>query len=781
LSQYQLPTILVVENEPDPSRRLEVSLDRIGFEGVSVTSGEQALAWLDDQNLGDRKPILALVDLHLEGRLSGVTLGQRLGSIYQVPFFFLARQASEIQNQRVLRSQPFGYLILPCEDDELRSTLTLANEALGEREREKAIKNPVVTPTTDEEAILVTDLMGHITYLNPLGEELTGWQLAEARGQNYQEIFRIIDEKGRPQPHEPFSGTGKCPEATVWLLPKEGAPRLLDERSSTLTDANGSLAGLFIAFGPHKTSQDAPTQVTLSESPAYEEHGSEQRMAAVVEAISDPLFAMDNSWNVTYVNQKAEEHLGRPSKALLGRNFWNEFPESVHAKYYHEYYKAASSQEPRDFEFYHEIQGRWIEVHAYPFTKGLLVLIRDITARRRAQERASKLEKLESLGLLARGFAHDFNNLLTVLLGNVSLARYSLPGEQGYYQSLDAAKQATEQARNLVQQLLTFAKGGVPITDSVDLNSEIIGEIMRHRNRQAHIDYQFEHTKETVYVEADHEQLERLLENLMENAEQAMLGGGTLRITSKTLTATDPMRRELSANLDAHTEYVMLEVHDTGEGIAQANIDKIFEPYFSTRTDANATGLGLTVCDSIARSHKGFLTIDSRPGNHTTARLFLPTCRQQWQALQEETPEITLKRQRPVNDPPRVLILDDERPIRLIMSISLKKDGYEVVETEEGSQTVEAYQTALTQGQRFDLVITDLSIPNGMGGAEAMQQIRFADPDVVAVVSSGYSDDPVMANYTQFGFSAVLPKPYKPSTLRQLAHRLIKGEQLAID
>jgi CheY-like chemotaxis protein len=115
------------------------------------------------------------------------------------------------------------------------------------------------------------------------------------------------------------------------------------------------------------------------------------------------------------------------------------------------------------------------------------------------------------------------------------------------------------------------------------------------------------------------------------------------------------------------------------------------------------------------------------------------------------------------------------------MSISLKKDGYEVVETEEGSQTVEAYQTALTQGQRFDLVITDLSIPNGMGGAEAMQQIRFADPDVVAVVSSGYSDDPVMANYTQFGFSAVLPKPYKPSTLRQLAHRLIKGEQLAID
>lgn len=780
MSQYQLPTILVVENEHDPSRRLEVSLGRIGFEGVSVASGEQALAWLDKQNQGGR-PILALVDLHLGGTLSGIQLGHRLGSIYKVPFFFLARQASEIQNQRVLRSQPIGYLILPCEDDELRSTLTLAAEALHEREREKKVQTPVVTPTTDEEAILVTDLMGHITYLNPMAEELTGWQLAEARGQKYQEVFRLVDEKGRPQLHEPFSGTGKCPQSTVWLLPKNGAPRLLDERSSTLTDANGSLAGLFIAFGPHEAAQDAPTRISLPESQDFEDHGSERRMAAVVDAISDPLFAMDNSWNVTYVNQQAEEHLGRPGKAILGRNFWNEFPESVHAKYYYEYYKAATSQEPRDFEFYHDIQGRWMEVHAYPFTEGLLVFIRDITARRTAQERASKLEKLESLGLLARGFAHDFNNLLTVLLGNVSLARYSLPGEQGYYQSLDAAKQATEQARNLVQQLLTFAKGGVPITDSVDLNSEVIGDIMRHRNRQAHIDYQFELTEEAIYVEADHEQLERLLENLMENAEQAMLGGGTLRVTSKILTATDPMRRDLSANLDAHTEYVMLEVHDTGEGIARTNMDKIFEPYFSTRSDANATGLGLTVCDSIARSHKGFLTIDSRPGNHTSARLFLPTCRQHWQAQQEDTPDVAPKRQRPVNDPPRVLILDDERPIRLLMSISLKKDGYEVVETEEGSQTVEAYQTALSQGQGFDLVITDLSIPNGMGGAEAMQQIRFADPDVVAVVSSGYSDDPVMANYMQYGFSAVLPKPYEPSALRQLAHRLIKGEQLALD
>ena len=129
----------------------------------------------------------------------------------------------------------------------------------------------------------------------------------------------------------------------------------------------------------------------------------------------------------------------------------------------------------------------------------------------------------------------------------------------------------------------------------------------------------------------------------------------------------------------------------------------------------------------------------------------------------------------------RILILEDEKPIRVLMGLSLKKDGYEVVETAEGSETVSVYSEALKEGRRFDLVIMDLSIPNGMGGAEAIQQIRHTDPEVLAVVSSGYSDDPVMANFEQYGFSAVLPKPYEPSSLRQLAHRLITGEELPLE
>lgn len=494
-----------------------------------------------------------------------------------------------------------------------------------------------------------------------------------------------------------------------------------------------------------------------------------QPLKAIVSAITDPLFAMDPSWCLTYVNRGAEQHLGRPSKALLGKNFWDTFPDSIHTKYYHEYHKAVTNQEPREFEFYHEIQGRWFEASVYPFAEGLLVFLRDVTQRHQAQEKARKLEKLEGLGLLARGFAHDFNNLLTILLGNVSLARYAQPGETDYQQSLDAAKLATNQAQSLVQQLLTFAKGGAPITETVDLNKDVIKELLNRRRRQPHLQYVFNLTEESVLVEADPGQLQRVVGNLIENAEEAMLSGGTLTLTTSIVHANARNRQELSDKLDPHTDYTILEVHDTGEGIPDVHLDKVLEPYFSTRSDANATGLGLTVCDSIARSHGGFLAIDSKLGSHTAVRLFLPTQRQRWQSKEPSTG--APKRQ--LNQPPRILILEDERPIRLLISLSLKKDGYHVVETEEGSQTVETYRAAMAEGKHFDLVIMDLSIPNGMGGAEAIQQIRYADPDVVAVVSSGYSDDPVMANYTEYGFAAVLPKPYEPAALRELASSLL--------
>lgn len=778
------PTILVVVHDALVGRTIETSLGRMAFEGVFFESSESALDWLREQ--GSRPSVIALIDLHLSGEPSSTALGYQLHTVYDVPFLYLARTPAELQERAVVASQPHGFLLGDSSDDEIRATLLLATESLRERQETRTQAVPLLTPSTRSEATLITDLSGRITYLNTLAEDLTGWTLAEATRLPYQQVFRLIDDQGQPRPHEPMaSGRDRSSATPAILASRHGGAQCILERTSSLTHGDGSLAGLFIAFSLQPTEANAETPaegfsslVTGGSESAPPESGGPH--AAMLDAVTDPVFTLNRSWALTYANQSAIALLERPLPTIQGKNFWEEFAHSEFSQHRQSFEKAVTTQVATDLEWYLERRERWLELHAYPFADGLVVLLRDVTQRRKEQERASKLEKLESLGLLARGFAHDFNNLLTVLLGNISIARFVEPGETDYESSLDAAKHATEQARNLVQQLLTFAKGGVPITEKLDLNQAIVREVLSQHKAPEHIAYRLELTDAPILVEADPGQIRRLLENLIRNAEEAMLSGGQLGIATRVLQRNSPERLQLPASLDPKTDYALLEVHDTGEGIPDVHLDKIFEPYFSTRTDANATGLGLTVCDSIARSHKGFLSIDSRFGSHTTARLFLPTLRQSWETDHQPSSNGAT----PVaaaNGHHRILILEDEKPIRVLMGLSLKKDGYEVVETAEGSETVSVYSQALKEGRRFDLVIMDLSIPNGMGGAEAIQQIRHTDPAVLAVVSSGYSDDPVMANFEQYGFSAVLPKPYEPSSLRQLAHRLITGEELPLE
>lgn len=767
------------------ARLIEERLDRIGFEKVSVDSGGKAVEWLDQ--VDPQTAVLGLVDLHLPGEIPGPQLGHHFTRDYEVPFLFLADSAEELQAPPVLASQPHGYVLKSGSESELRATLTLAWESIGERQESREPVEPVVVaPSSDVEATLITDLAGRLTYMNTLAEDLTGWTLAEARNQPYDTIFRLIDAHGQPLPHEPMA-PGRDPSTRVHavLAPRTGPPINIQERTSSLTHGDGSLAGLFIGFGPaSKTAPEtnAPSLAPRSTTPPPGSSSAESEAnanvgdpnepgQAMLLAVSDPLLAVNRQGKLTFLNPQAAQLLG--DAGTIGSSFWGLFPPAVREEHEATCARAFERQQACQLSFRDVQRDCWIEALVYPYPDGLLLLLRDITERRKAQERASRLEKLESLGLLARGFAHDFNNLLTVLLGNVSLARYAQPGDASYAEPLEAAKQATEQARNLVQQLLTFAKGGAPITEKIDLNQGVISEVFAAHPRKPHLTYHLDLTSHPTRVDADPGQIRRLLQNLIENAEEAMLGGGQLRISSRWLPTHDPERFQMAANLDPKTDYVLLEVHDTGEGIPDSHADKVFEPYFSTRSDANATGLGLTVCDSIARAHNGFLALQSEYGSHTTARLFLPALQQDWSTAQPQSNGLPNRKM--ANTPPRILVLDDERPIRVLMSITLKKDGHEVVETEEGSQTVAAYQKAMVEGRRFDLVVMDLSIPNGMGGAEAIQQIRHLDPEVVAIVSSGYSDDPVMANFRQYGFSAVLPKPYEPSSLRQLALQLING------
>ena len=428
-------------------------------------------------------------------------------------------------------------------------------------------------------------------------------------------------------------------------------------------------------------------------------------------------------------------------------------------------------REPVSRDLYYEAKRAWLELRGYPFGEGMLMLVQDVTAKREEAERRSRMDRLESLGLLARGFAHDFNNLLTVLLGNISLAEMRLRNAITLPE-LHTAKQATLQAQNLVQQLLTFARGGAPIKRLTNIG-DLIDKFFAHHTRAARIDYRIEVQPGLPSIPLDPAQVRRLLGNLIRNAEQAQHDGGQIIVRAFVPDHAQMFPGELVTDQNFQPSGIALEVQDLGEGILADHLPHIFEPYFSTRKSENATGLGLTVCESIAKAHGGTITVSSEPGRGTTVRFYMPL-----DADAEEVDSFGLSNvfdappDAPVSQP-RILVLEDDPLVRNLIVRNLASQGFEITESAEGSETVRLYQESMNQGRVFDLVVLDLSIPNGMGGVRTMEKLRQLDPDVVAIVSSGYSDDPVMAKPAAYGFAAVLPKPYEPADMVRLVRNVL--------
>jgi len=356
-----------------------------------------------------------------------------------------------------------------------------------------------------------------------------------------------------------------------------------------------------------------------------------------------------------------------------------------------------------------------------------------------------------------------------VLLGNLALAEMRYTNAADKPPELPAAKQATLQAQSLVQQLLTFARGGAPIKRPVSM-PDLVKMFFHNHPRMNHVNYLVEVQEDLPQVAVDPNQVRRLIGNLVRNAEQSLPNGGEIIVRCE---AADPARlfpNENVADTGDVCAGVIIEVRDNGDGIAPQHLPHIFEPYFSTRKKENATGLGLTVCESIAKAHGGSLSVRSNPGAGTVVRFFLPM-----DAEAEEAEALGLGRtfEAAPSITPRILLLEDDPLVRGLIVRNLQSQDYEVVETVDGNDTVRVYQQALQEGKGFHLVVLDLSIPNGMGGLRTMEKLRAMDPNVLAIVSSGYSDDPVMAQPTAYGFAAVLPKPYEPVELLRLVKSLL--------
>ncbi len=374
-------------------------------------------------------------------------------------------------------------------------------------------------------------------------------------------------------------------------------------------------------------------------------------------------------------------------------------------------------------------------------------------SRRRIEEQLLQARKMETMSLLAGGIAHDFNNLLMGILGNLSLARGLTDPNNRQAHLLGEAEKAVDRAKRLTQQLLTLSKGGAPLRKATDIEA-LIRESVELTLSGSSVSADYRIADDLWAADADPGQIGQVMENLTINAVQAMPGGGLIRITADNVTLSED-----SGSAPTPGKYVRVQVRDDGIGIPLEHQSRIFDPYFTTKD--RGSGLGLTTCYAIVNKHEGLLGVESAPDRGATFTIHLPAHEERPpHGAEPETVPRDGKRR-------RILLMDDEEMVRSVVGEMLTHAGYDVSLAANGEQAIEDYGRALDAGEPFGAVLLDLTVRGGMGGKDAMRHLLDLDPQVRGVVCSGYSDDPVMAEFEDHGFLARIAKPFVEHTLAE--------------
>jgi PAS domain S-box-containing protein len=487
-----------------------------------------------------------------------------------------------------------------------------------------------------------------------------------------------------------------------------------------------------------------------------------ERLAVTLSNIGDGVITTDARANIVLLNRAAEEFIGLAQGRAAGLPLIDAIG------------KVAASHRPSFARAIEHVLARGVRVqlaerptlteargaptiecsgspirNADGTIAGAVWVFRDVSSMLRLEQERSKADRLASLGVLAGGLAHDFNNILTGVVGNISLARLDTADDTELATRLADAERACHRARGITSQLLTFSKGGAPVKTPASIH-HLVEETATFALSGSKVAPVFNLPPGLWPADVDVGQLSQVISNLVINARQAMPFGGTVRIQMENVeVAVDEVREGVGIRAG---RYVAIAIADCGMGIATEHLGRIFDPYFSTKK--KGAGLGLTTSYSIVNAHRGYITVESTVGKGTRFVTYLPAAARVVAAPPSRRVAPTAARGG------RALIMDDEATILDIARGICAKLGYEAVTSRHGAEAVERFSEAVREGRPFDVVIMDLTVPGGMGGQEALVYLKAIDPAVKAIVASGYTDDAVMADFEQWGFCAVMAKPF---------------------
>ncbi|HUI67200.1 MAG TPA: response regulator [Nitrospirota bacterium] len=744
-------TIFVVEDEVIIADDIKSYLQKFGYKvPLIATSGEEAL-----KRVRDVRPDLVLMDIVLRGEMDGIETAERIRSEFDIPIVYLTAFADDETLERAKITEPFGYIIKPFEERDLYTTIEMAlyKHKMERKLKESEAKFRRIVETA-QEGIWVLDTEDRTTYVNKRMAEMLGYREDEMIGRKLVD-FLIEKEHSRvPRGFEPLMSGSR--EVLDFKFHRRDGSFLWGMLSTTpIQDSDGRVIGFLGMI----------TDVTERKRATAAIQESHERLLTILESLDAIVYVADmETHEVLFANNYAQKVFGD----VAGKVCWDTFRKGQDgpSKSCTNDKLLTADGKPAGvctWEFQNTVTGKWFDIRAraIPWVDGRMVRLEiatDITARRRMEEELIKSQKLESIGILAGGIAHDFNNVLTGIMGNISLVLLDRDLSEKTQKRLSEAEKSCIRAKDLTQRLLTFARGGAPVK-KISSVSSLLKDAASFALTGTTAKSEFSLPGEYCYAEIDEGQMRQVIHNIIINAVESMPQGGTVKVACQKI----KLNAEDGIPLQAG-DYAKISIQDAGTGISPEHLPKIFDPYFTTKE--KRAGMGLATAYSIIKNHGGYITAESKPGKGTTIFIYLPIVMMEPAPLKVEDVKFPFSSG-------RVLIMDDEEIIRNVVGEMLMHLGYEVGFAEDGAEAIRLYREAMAASRPFHAVIMDLTIPGGMGGKEAIAKLREIDSHVKAIVSSGYSNDPVMANFKEYGFVGVVTKPYKMKDMNETLRRVL--------
>jgi PAS domain S-box-containing protein len=735
--------ILVVEDEGIVAEDIRRSLQNLGYTvSAVVSSGQEAV-----KKAEEHKPNLVLMDIVLKGEIDGIEAANRIRLCFNIPVIYLTAYTDERTLDRAKVTEPFGYIVKPFEDRELRMTIEMAlykhKTENKLREREEWLST---TLGSIGDAVIATDAHGHIRFMNPVAESLTGWKEGDAAGKSLTEVFNIINEETRKLVESPVTkvlrkGVVVGLANHTLLVARDGAEIPIDDSGAPIRDAKGDIIGVVLVFRDIRERRKAERDLQESER-RYRGLYETALVGLYRSRISDGRIIMANQLTANILGYSSIEELTK--EFVFGERYSPDRRVELLRKL--EECGTVSDFEIQVARKDGEKIDLMITARAYPedgYIEGAMI---DITDKKHLETQLLQAQKMEAIGTLAGGIAHDFNNLLMVVAGYASLMLSDLDSSHPHYSKLKQIEQQVRSGSELTAQLLGFARRGKYNVKPLDVNEIMRSSAGMFGRTKKEITIREKYDPDLCTVEVDRGQIEQVLLNLYVNAWHAMPAGGDIYLETNNVILDESYIKPYKVQPG---RYARISVTDTGVGMDETIRRRVFEPFFTTKEMGRGSGLGLASAYGIIKNHGGIINVYSEKGHGTTFTIYLPASEKE--VVREK--EMSVKM---VKGTETILFVDDEEMIRNVGRELLEELGYKVFIARDGEEAVNIYKA---NKDGIDLVILDMIMP-GTGGGETYDRLKEIDSGIKVLLSSGYSINGEASKILERGCSGFIQKPF---------------------